>query len=275
MNGEVYVTYIVAASASIILYIISSVTLFKHIARVLGREMLIVLRIAMILLSISLFLAFISYLYGVHEIFVLIFTLFIVSFLVVIMGARHVLEEYMTGIFASRAYDLRVGDYIEIGGIRGYITALDDTSIIVKDSRKGLVHIPYTMITHTPFKRIKPEEGYEIRIPVFLPHGIDIERILENAQRIARELGLDEARADIESIRSTGITLLVRGVARDPRREDEIRYTILDRLYRTLRPSISRVDNNPKDEPEAKDPEEGKLSNKINDQPNEGQGYTQ
>lgn len=242
---QIYITYIVAAAASMLLYIVSSMTLFRYLARVVGREMLIVVRITMILLSISLFLAFTSYLYGAHEIFVLIFTLFIVSFLVVVMGARHVLEEYMTGIFASRAYDLRVGDYIEVDDIKGYITALDDTSIIVKDSRRGLVHIPYTMITHRPFKRIKPEEGYEIRVRISLPHVDDIEKILDDAQRIAKELGLDEARADIESIKSSSITLVIRGLVRDPRREDEIKHTILDRLYRALRSSVPHIDDKP------------------------------
>jgi hypothetical protein len=29
------------------------------------------------------------------------------------------LEEYLTGIFASKTFDLRAGDYIEIGDIRG------------------------------------------------------------------------------------------------------------------------------------------------------------
>ncbi|MEM2204583.1 MAG: mechanosensitive ion channel family protein [Sulfolobales archaeon] len=234
MDVQVYITYIVATAASIMLYVISSVTLFKQLARVLGKEMLIVLRIAMILLSISVFLAFTSYLYGAHEIFVLIFTLFIISFLVIVMGARHVLEEYVTGIFASKAYDLRVGDYIEVGSIKGYITALDDTSIIIKDSRKGLIHIPYTMLTHTPFKRVKPEEGYEIRIQVFLPHEVDVDRILEDARKIARELGLDDVKADIESIEKSGVVILVRGLIRDPRREDEIKYSILDKLYKSL-----------------------------------------
>lgn len=270
MDIQAYASYIIAVAASILLYIISSVTLFRHLARVLGREMLIVLRIAIILLSISLFLAFTSYLYGAHEIFVLIFTLFIASFVVVVMGARHVLEEYMTGIFASRAYDLRVGDYIEVGGIKGYITALDDTTIIVKDSRRGLIHIPYTIIAHTPFKRVKPEEGYEIRIPVFLPHGADIEKILDNAQKIARELGLEDARADIRSIKSSGVTILVRGLTRDPRREDEIRYAILERLYRALSPSTSSVDSKAEEDPEAEDPEDPPLNSKINDQSSKG-----
>lgn len=245
MDIQAYIVYIVAAVASIMLYILSGMALFRHLTRILGREMLIVLRITMILLSISLFLAFTSYLYGAHEIFVLIFTLFIISFLVIAIGSRHVLEEYMTGIFASRAYNLRVGDYIEVGNIKGYITALDDTSIIVRDSRKGLVHIPYTMMAHTPFKRVEPEEGYEIRVNVFLPHGTDVDRILENAREIARGLGLEDVGADIESIERAGVVVAVRGLTRDPRREDEIRYSILDRLYRTLRSSASRVDKEP------------------------------
>ncbi len=54
--------------------------------------------------------------------------------------------------------------------------------------------------------------------PCFLPHGADIEKVLDNAQKVARGLGLDDARAYMMSIKSSGITILVRGLTRDPRR---------------------------------------------------------
>lgn len=248
--GE-YLVYIVAAILSIALYIVSSIFIFRHIIRVLEKEMLIVARIAMGLLSISLFLAFIASLHGVHEIFILVFSLFIISFLAVIVGARHVLEEYMTGVFASKAYDLRAGDYIEIRDIRGYVAALDDTSIIIRDPKKGLVYIPYTMLAHTPFKRVKIEEGYEMRVILTIPLYIDLQNVRTRIEDIVRGLGVENPRVDIDSIGSRGLRLVVRGSIRDPRRGEEIRLALLDRLYPLLRFSISSIEDKPCKKPDA------------------------
>jgi hypothetical protein len=97
---EEYIVYVVAGVASILLYVFSNLLLFKHVIRVLGKEFLIIIRISIALLSISLFLAFTAFIHGAHEIFVLIFSLFVISFLVVIIGARHVLEEYIIRYFS-------------------------------------------------------------------------------------------------------------------------------------------------------------------------------
>ena len=231
---EEYVVYIIAGIASILLYVFSNLLLFRHIIKILGKEFLLILRISTALLSISIFLAFIAYIHGAHEIFVLIFSLFVISFLVVILGARHVLEEYITGIFASKTFDLRAGDYIEIGDIRGYIAALDDTNVIIRDIRKGLIYVPYTMFVHTPFKRAKVEEGYDIRITISLDHSIDLKGLRRELNTIAKDLGLSDLRLDIEAIETSGIVISIRGSIRDPRKQDEIRYALLDRLYPLL-----------------------------------------
>ncbi|MEM1611565.1 MAG: mechanosensitive ion channel [Sulfolobales archaeon] len=245
---EEYIIYIIAGIASIFLYVFSNLLLFRHVIRILGKEFLIIARISIALLSISLFLAFTAFIHGAHEIFVLIFSLFVISFLVIIIGARHVLEEYITGIFASKTFDLRVGDYIEIGDIKGYIAALDDTNVIIRDIRRGLIYVPYTMFAHTPFKRAKVEEGYDIRITITLNRHIDLEEIRKELNRIAADLGLSNIRLDIEAIEASEITLSIRGSIKDPRKQEEIRYTILDRLYSLLFPK-SKVDyeagNNP------------------------------
>ena len=241
MALEEYFVYIAAGIASALLYVFSSLLLFKNIIRILGREFLVILRISIALLSISLFLAVTAFIHGAHEIFVLIFSLFVISFLVVIVGARHVLEEYMTGIFASKTFDLRVGDYIEIGDIRGYIAALDDTNVIIRDSRRGLVYVPYTMFAHTPFKRAKVDEEYEVRVEASIDHYVDLDTIRRELSEIAREAGLAGARLDIESIGQSGVTIAIRGTIRDPRREDEVRHVILNRLYSLLSTAKAKV----------------------------------
>jgi hypothetical protein len=118
--------------------------------------------------------------------------------------------------------------------IKGYIAALDDTNVIIKDIRKGLIYVPYTMFTHTPFKRAKVEEGYDIRITVTLNRHVDLEDLRKELSRIASDLGLYNVRLDIEAIETSGITIPIRGSIKDPRKQEEIRYTILDRLYPLL-----------------------------------------
>lgn len=246
---ESYLAYVVAALLAIILYLVSNTVLFRHIMRILEREILIVARIATALLSISLFLAVIASLHGVHEIFVLVFSLFLISFLAVIIGARHVLEEYMTGLIASKTYDLRPGDYIEVRDIRGYIAALDEASIVVRDSRRGLVYIPYTLLVHMPFKRVKSEEMCEVRITFTVPINTDLESVKSGVEKIASELGVESPRVDIDEIGLHSMRLVLRGYIRDPRREEEVRLAIMDRLYLLLRPSTDHIEKKSREEP--------------------------
>jgi len=241
MAVEEYLVYIVAGIASVLIYMFSNILLFKNLIRVLGKEFLVILRISIALLSISLFLAVTAYIHGVHEIFVLIFTLFIITFLVVVIGARHLLEEYMTGIFASKAFDLKVGDYIEIGDIRGYITALDDTNVIIRDTRRGIVYVPYTMFAHTPFKRAKIDEEYEVRVAASIDHFIDLEEVRRKLNEVAKEIGLVGVRLDVEAIGPSGVTLSIKGIIRDPRREDEVRHAVLNKLYSMLSPTREKI----------------------------------
>jgi hypothetical protein len=60
-------------------------------------------------------------------------------------------------------------------------------------------------------------------------------KIREEASRIARSLGVESVKVDVESVRQDGVLLVVRGIIRDPRREDEIRYAILDHIYSTIK----------------------------------------
>jgi hypothetical protein len=79
------------------------------------------------------------------------------------------------------------------------------------------------------------EEGHEIRVHVLVPPGLSLLKIREEASRIASSLGVESVKVDVESVRQDGVLLVVRGIIRDPRKEDEIRYAILDHIYSTIK----------------------------------------
>jgi hypothetical protein len=46
------------------------------------------------------------------------------------------------------------------------------------------------MFVHTPFKRAKVVEGYDIRITISLDHSIDLKGLKRELNTIAKDLGL-------------------------------------------------------------------------------------
>jgi small-conductance mechanosensitive channel len=132
---------------------------------------------------------------------------------------------------------LRVGDYVEFENTRGYIATLGYTALVVRSPHRDLVYIPYTMLARSHFKRFKADEGHEIRVHVHAPHDPNLAKIREEASRIACSLGVENTRVNVEHIGEDGVLLTIRGVIRDPRREEEVRYTILNHIYSAANPS--------------------------------------
>ena len=190
-----------------------------------------------IAVSASLFLAVASHAYGFPLLALVALTLLIVGLLTLLAGLRHFIEEYLTGLVLVKTYKLRVGDYVEFENTRGYIVALGDTALVVRNPHRDLVYVPYTRLARSGFKRLTAGEGHEIRVHVHAPHGPSLARIREEAARIAGSLGVENVRVDVESIGEDGVLLAIRGVIRDPRREEEIKYAILDHIYSTINPS--------------------------------------
>lgn len=48
---------------------------------------------------------------------------------------------------------------------------------------------------------------------------------------MASAFGLEKLSVDVEKIGLKGVVVVARGVLKDPRREDELKYAILDRVY--------------------------------------------
>jgi hypothetical protein len=62
-----------------------------------------------------------------------------------------------------------------------------------------------------------------------------LKRVKEEVSGLAGSIGIENIKVDIESVRQGGVVLVVRGIIRDPRKEDEIKYAILDHVYSIMR----------------------------------------
>lgn len=231
-----YLQLLAAVAAALSIYSVGRWAMYRLFGRILQRELLTVLEFAMALLALTVFTAASPPALGLHNMYYLLLALFLVTTSVLVLGARHLLEEFLTGTFALRAFNLHVGDYIEVEHVKGYITQVEEAYIVVRDPKKELIHIPYTYLIHRPFRKIRAEEGHEVRIPLFLPYGHDLRRVRDVIQSVAVEYGLENLRVDVDSVEPRGAVLVVRGIMRDPRREDEARYAILDKVYSEVGP---------------------------------------
>jgi small-conductance mechanosensitive channel len=226
---------IAAAVAAGLVYWVARRLAYRFLSGVIDKRLLRLLEFILIILAASLFLAVTAHVYGFPLLVLVALSVLIIGSLTLLVGFRHVIEEYFTGLVLVKAYELKVGDYVEFDNVRGYIVALEDTALVIRDSHRDLVYIPYTRLAHSSFKRFRVEEGHEIRVHVLVPPGLSLLKIREEASRIARSLGVESVKVDVESVRQDGVLLVVRGIIRDPRREDEIRYAILDHIYSTIK----------------------------------------
>jgi len=218
---------------TIFLYLSLHRILFRMLSRRVAKPLISALELFGAIFLVSIVLGVIGILAGYHEIFISIFTVFVIGIIIFLIGSRHAIEEYVSGLFTPGIYDLKIGDYIEIDGFRGHIVAIEPTSIIIRDPHRDLVYIPYTKLLHSSFKKFRVEEGHELIIPVIIPMktSINLKTLRDYILRSAEELGIENVRLGIETTGESNIKIVIRGIIRDPRREEDVRYMLLDKIY--------------------------------------------
>ncbi|MFP3199450.1 MAG: mechanosensitive ion channel [Thermoproteus sp.] len=187
-----------------------------------------------ILLATVIFLGVETLAYSVYALFILTVLFLAFALAGLLIALRHLVEEYFAGIAVSRVHGIHIGDYLQVGKTAGYVVAMRPTAMVVRDFRRNLVYIPYTKLIHETFNIIKVEEGHEIRIYMYIPYKIDINRLRAELGSVASEYGVENFRIDVDHMGYRGVVLVARGILRDPRREEEIRYSLLDRAYSLL-----------------------------------------
>jgi small-conductance mechanosensitive channel len=236
--GSVIFGGVVAA----VVFFLAMYSVKKFFSKILTREERYLVEFLVLLFSISLFLAVASPATQLHYLFFLVLAVFVIVMGVLLLGTWRVLEQYLTGLFVTKVLDLHVGDYIEFNNMRGYITALEDTYIVLRDPRREYVYIPYTTLLRSPFRRIKTPEGHEVRIRLFVPRGQELKKVREAVGHVAKEYGLERLSVNVEKIGMKGVVVVVRGMLKDPRQEDEVKYAILDRVYTVFQSTRQAAD---------------------------------
>lgn len=219
---------------AVVAFFLAMYSVKKFFSKILTREERYLVEFLVLLFSISLFLAVASPATQLHYLFFLVLAVFVIAMGILLLGTWRVLEQYLTGLFVTKVLDLHVGDYIEFNNMRGYITALEDTYIVLRDPRREYVYIPYTTLLRRPFRRVKTPEGHEVRIKLFVPRGHELKKVREAVEQVAKEYGLERLSVDVEKIGVKGVVVVVRGMLKDPRQEDEVKYAVLDRVYATF-----------------------------------------
>nr|KJR73564.1 MAG: portal protein [Thermoproteus sp. AZ2] len=227
--SDIYVVFIALLIAAAI-YIAARVETSRFLEK-LGVDLGALFSGVSALLAATVFLAIISLSYNVYALFVLILILFIFAVAGLLISMRDILSEYFAGLFIANVHGLRVGDFLRIGDVAGYIIAMRSTSLIIRDRKRDLVHVPYSRLIRGSFKVVRIEEGHEVLVPIFVPLGADLEEIKRGLKSAADEAGLEEFRVDVMRIGARGVVLATRGLLRDPRREEEVKYLLLDRAY--------------------------------------------
>jgi small-conductance mechanosensitive channel len=235
-------TVIFGGVVAAVVFFLAMYSVKKFFSKLLTREERYLVEFLVLLFSISLFLAVASPATQLHYLFFLVLAVFVIVMGVLLLGTWRVLEQYLTGLFVTKVLDLHVGDYIEFNNMRGYITALEDTYIVLRDPRREYVYIPYTTLLRSPFRRVKTPEGHEVRIRLFVPHGQELKKVREAVEQVAKEYGLEKLSVDVEKIGVKGVVVVVRGMLKDPRQEDEVKYAVLDRVYTVFQSTRQAAD---------------------------------
>ena len=167
----------------------------------------------------------------VFPLFLFLLTLFVMVGSLTIIAARHEIEEQVVGSYAV-VRRIRIGDYVEIGNVAGHVVAKEDTGIVIRDTRRGLLYIPYSDIVEGEVRRVDADEGFEVRIFVDLPiDRVDLEAIRRSLEPLANNFEVRNLRVDVDAIKNGSVRLVIRGIMFDVRKRDEFRYAVLDRVY--------------------------------------------
>lgn len=170
----------------------------------------------------------------VYQQYLIVGTLLVVFAVILILGTRPIIEEYFTGKITRliKDYSLDVGDHVEVMGIKGYIIKQSSIGLIIRSSRNELIYVPYTLILKNVIRKVPPTEGIEIRIPFKVPKNeLLIEDLRKDLTDYMEELGIEDPHVDVAAIEDRFVELMARGIYKDLRTIDDVKYSILNKAF--------------------------------------------
>ncbi len=167
--------------------------------------------------------------------FILTFTLLLIFMLMIVTSVRSVLEEYLIGkVLQSGGPVYKIGDHLEVDGVRGYITRIDALGIHIRDTRRGIVFVPFTRLVNNVVRRFSTERGYEIHVRFSTRLSPHVERLRDEVERYMEHLGLEDPSVEIDHVEIDRVDLVARGALRDIRQAPEVRYAILEKVLKLV-----------------------------------------
>lgn len=131
------------------------------------------------------------------------------------IGARPIIEDFVTGIFLLSLNSIAVGDYVKSGETEGYIESIDSRTLMIR-ADTGALHI----IPNSQVKELVNFSRNKINLIIDLPvkANQDITKVMKAANNALKELQEDEKIKDalfaessvdgIEDFKSTEIMSL-------------------------------------------------------------------
>ncbi|MFB6469967.1 MAG: mechanosensitive ion channel domain-containing protein [Vulcanisaeta sp. AZ3] len=192
-------------------------------------------------------LSAIAYVYGQY---LIVGALLIIVAVILIIGMRPIIEEYFTGKISRliRDYSLDIGDHVEVMGIKGYVIKQTSLGLVIRNSRNELIYVPYTLLMKNMIRKVSPTEGIEVRIPFKVPKdGVLIDDLREELNEYMKDQGIEDPHVDIAAIEDKYVELIARGIYKDLRTIDDVKYSILNKAFELFAKNKERygsVENN-------------------------------
>jgi len=141
------------------------------------------------------FLTYTVYIIGliiIFEIFGIDFRSIFVSIgivsIIISFATKDILSNFISGIFIISDQNIKVGDTIEIGSIKGKIEKISFRTTTIADKTGIISVIPNSVFSNTPYNKFKDFEDLRIDLIATIPLNINIEEfkkeVLNNIKNI-------------------------------------------------------------------------------------------
>lgn len=103
------------------------------------------------------------------------------------LAAKDIISNLMSGLLITSDKSLKVGDIIEINGMKGTVKKISLRTTLIEDDKGVIITIPNATLSKTAYQKFQPDENKRIDINVILPLSINIEDFKKNILKTISE----------------------------------------------------------------------------------------
>ncbi len=110
-------------------------------------------------------------------------------------AAKDIISNLFSGFILILGKSIKVGDSLEIDGIKGTVESISLRSTVIIDTLGSRIHIPNSTLTNNPYYEFKPTEIRRVDFYAGLPLNVDVEDFKEHIiEKIASYDEIDNTR---------------------------------------------------------------------------------